>query len=172
MYLSVCYLGCSNCDTMDKLNAAIEAHLLGATIMAHHVRVELLPIICNFPIIDKDTELKEFDVVKIPVKTTKILAVNGKPQKVSIIDHKHLPPNFPKRSGGWPSGCLWKINDSMIIEMSYQSAGNTVCHRLKSLDVWAVLGPKMPTGQKNVSTHLPHSPTDSTTEGEVGSWGR
>lgn len=131
---------------MEKLNVAVCAHFLGSS-MAHYTIVELRPIISKSENVDINTEFALYDVVKLPVQDTKILVVDGKPCKVPIVDKDNMPKNFPKKSGGWPSGCMWNVGNDQVIEMSHQS-GNTVCHCVNSLDVWAVLGPPLPTGKK------------------------
>lgn len=134
-------------EGQDKLVAAIGAHLHGAP-MAHHVGAELRIVLNEVDIIDSNTELMEYDVVRLHVCETKQIVVKDSYRLIPVIDKRKLPKYFPKQSGGLASGCLWSTGRDEVLEISYET-GNRVYFCLESNDVWAVLSPRNPTGTKN-----------------------
>lgn len=135
---------------MDMLQAAVAAHMHGAP-MAHSAAAQLRPFLSEIDLVDTGTLLFAYDVVKLPVTKHKNVWIWGVASKLPLIDYSRVPKDFPRPSGGLASGCVWTFNSDHIVELSHR-AGNSVYYCAESWDVWAVLGPPAPCGDKRAVT--------------------
>lgn len=88
-------------SNMGMLQAAVAAHLHGAP-MAHSVAAQLRPFLSEIDIVDKETQLYEHDVIKLPVSGHRDIYLWSSSQacdglcKLPLIDYSKVPPCFPR----------------------------------------------------------------------------